>query len=308
MNTFNKSIKNAVNTLKFGGLIGLPTETVYGLAADSMNPQAVEKVYQLKNRPRNHPLIVHIADMAELKTLIRGEEIPLKLKPILDRCWPGPLTVILPKSDRVNSIITGGQETVAIRMPAHPLARALIRGLGNPVVAPSANAFGKISPTTPEHVRESFPTLLVLDGGRSEIGIESTLIDAATDPNHAYILRHGMLTLEDLNTAAGCEYVLDTEKKPSIRAPGVLKSHYQPNKPLFIVNNAQELASILEKFGHQVAILDLPQTPEAYAYQLYFQLRLADSSENKAIVIHCPPKTHQWKGIWERLQKASYHN
>lgn len=303
-----QDVASAINHLAQGELLGLPTETVYGLAADATNIAAVQKVYAIKNRPITHPLIVHIAELNDLYPLVKS--LPKPLEAILSTVWPGPLTVVLTKSDRIDPVVTGGQNTVAIRLPSHPLARAVIRGLGKPVVAPSANPFGKVSPTTALHVAESFPDLWVLDGGRCEVGIESTLIDASSAPEKAFILRHGVLTAEDLNMACGVDYVQeDPIRNSKIRAPGVLKSHYCPNKPLFIFKNEAEKQAILAQFKNNASILELPDSPQAYAYQLYFQLRLADaSSQTEAILIKAPPIGLQWQGIWERLNKASNLN
>lgn len=305
----------AISKLKQGQPVAIPTETVYGLAAMIDNEPAIKAVYAMKKRPLSHPLIVHVAKDWDLSAIV--DYIPDYARVLIQQFWPGPLTLVLnSKENAINPLITGGQTTVAIRCPAHPLAQALLHNLGAPVVAPSANPFGKISPTTAEHVKKSFDNeeLIILDGGRCTVGIESTIIDA-THKDYYQILRHGLIDQETIEHLIPIDQ--SNEDNP-IRVPGKLASHYMPQKPLYYFPNHSSLehfcmvqanntyviaskkpASVSKELFHEQA-----KDPVRAAYELYYQLREADDSKATSIAIELPPNTSEWQGIRERIMKA----
>lgn len=309
------NLNQAILDLQNGKPVAIPTETVYGLAAMINNEAAIKAVFAMKNRPLNHPLIVHVAENWNLDELI--DEMPDYAKKLIAHFWPGPLTLVLiAKKDRINPLITGGQPTVAIRCPAHPLAQQLLKELNVPVVAPSANPFGKISPTTALHVMQSFNTqeLTILDGGRCSIGIESTIVDA-TNPEAYKILRHGMIDEEDIAAVIATHYL---NEESSIRVPGKLESHYQPQKNLYYFDQYKNLDHFCQKRTGDVYVIAskkpdnvqdhhfhlLSEDPEKAAFDLYFQLRKADESDANCIAIELPPVLSQWQGVRERILKA----
>lgn len=309
------SIDLAIKALKQLDIVAIPTETVYGLAANAESEDAIAKVYTKKNRPLNHPLILHIGKNSNIEQWVNS--IPDYAQLLIKQFWPGPLTLVFNlRPGSLSKTITGGQSTVAIRCPAHPLTQQLLDALDFPLVAPSANPFGKVSPTTAEHVETSFadPSLLILDGGRCKHGIESTIIDAtATDSYH--ILRHGSITEDAIisvtNQAPG-------EPTTCTRAPGRLKHHYQPEKPLYCFENTGKLSAFLKTCKQKVYILSfnkntyfpnfegyqLPDNPKDLAYELYFQLRIADHSDAQLLLIELPANMGEWQGVYERLIKA----
>lgn len=309
------NIELALSDLHQGRPVAIPTETVYGLAAPIHNEQAVRAVFAMKNRPLNHPLIVHVAAGWDLSELV--DEVPDYAYQLMEQFWPGPLTLVLKrKQERVNPLITGGQNTVAIRCPAHPLAQELLNKLHIPLVAPSANPFGKVSPTTALHVQESFPNveLTILDGGRCTVGIESTIIDAS-NPEYYQILRHGLL---EEHTLAMVIHVPIFNAESRIRVPGKLDSHYQPQKTLYYFEDSKKLHDFCEKNRNNVSVIaaqcpatvdpmhyhSLGHHPESAAYELYFQLRKADASNTQCIAIELPPESGLWQGLRERILKA----
>ncbi|MCW5589188.1 MAG: threonylcarbamoyl-AMP synthase [Legionellales bacterium] len=317
MNLITRDIELAVKELKQGNLVAIPTETVYGLAADFRQENAVKKVFALKNRPLHHPLIVHIANASFLSAI--AHSIPDYVEPLIHAFWPGPLTLILPKKSSVSDLITGGQESVAVRCPNHPLTQSLLEKLNSAVVAPSANPFGQLSPTTAHHVDAHFPDahLTILDGGRSSVGIESTIVDARLK-NEWRILRHGMISAAQIEHTIALPIAL--EKNITVRAPGVLKTHYQPRTPLFIFRNSQELAQLKKRYADQLYVISftlteplpphiqhytMPAQPRPAAYELYYQLTQADNAGLRAIAIEMPPSENQWAGICDRILKAS---
>lgn len=221
--------------LRRGEIVGVPSETVYGLAADALSESACEKIFEAKGRPITDPLIVHLASMRDLSLVAQPNKVALKLAEAL---WPGPLTLVLPKTERVPNIVTAGKPTVAVRVPAHPLFRKLVRLTGHPLAAPSANPFGYVSPTTAQHVRDGLSgTSLrhVLDGGECQVGVESTIIDLV-DPKQPRLLRPGGLALETIEAAAGCKIARPRparlQQNVAAPAPGMLASHYSPRTPI----------------------------------------------------------------------------
>lgn len=317
MSFITKRLSLAIYELKEGKPVAIPTETVYGLAAMINKPNAVRAIFELKERPMNHPLIVHVAKDWDLYQLV--EDIPEYAKALIEQFWPGPLTLVFRvQQDKINPLINGGQSTVAIRCPSHPLAQKLLNRLETPIVAPSANPFGKISPTTAQHVKQSFhnKNVLILDGGRCSIGIESTIIDAS-NPSGYQILRHGLIDEKAIASAISARS-LSTES--TIRVPGKLESHYQPQKKLYYFEQYETLARFATKREGDVYVIAsqqpenldsmyfhlLADNPDKAAYDLYYQLRIADASNAICIAIELPPNTSEWQGIRERILKAGF--
>lgn len=315
MTMITTNLQQAINDLNQAKPVAIPTETVYGLAALIDNETGIRNVFSLKNRPLNHPLIVHVAKDQDLSPWVSF--IPDYAKALMQAFWPGPLTLVFQaKENSLNPLITGGQSTVAIRSPRHPLTQALLEQLPVPVVAPSANPFGKVSPTTASHVLQSFPNqpLTVLNGGRCDVGIESTIIDATRDEGYL-VLRQGLLSEEDLQAVAP---VLLHNENNSIRVPGKLASHYQPEKTLYYFQDKTALEAFCQEHLNQVFVISrekpasvleqhhlvFPNTPEKAAFELYYQLRQADLSEPSVIIIELPPTTLEWAGVNERIMKA----
>lgn len=309
------NIDSAVRDLREGKPVAIPTETVYGLAAPINDPQAMRAVFMMKGRPLNHPLIVHVPPNWNLNDLV--SDIPVYAKQLMKQFWPGPLTLVLGcKSENVDPLITGGQTTVAIRCPAHPIAQELLIRLQIPLVAPSANPFGKISPTTALHVQESFPDqeLTILDGGRCTVGIESTIVDASHLENYQ-ILRHGLIDEQAIEAVI---QVPSLNQHSNVRVPGKLDSHYQPRKTLYYFNSHEELARFCQSKTDKVYAIasqkpdnmsdqhfhPLAADPEKAAFDLYFQLRKADASSAECIAIELPPMIGMWQGVRERILKA----
>jgi L-threonylcarbamoyladenylate synthase len=223
--------QQAVAAIQSGKLVAFPTETVYGLGADALNPSAVAGIFALKERPSFDPLIVHIAHMEDLARLTLEPDPRVNL--LAQKFWPGPLTLVLPKSSLVPDIVTSGLNTVGIRMPSHPVARELIERCGCPIAAPSANKFGRVSPTRAEHVRKKLAVEVVLDGLAPEVGIESTIVALHADGFE--VLRHGVITLEDLKQVLPESKL--SHKQSQVVAPGMLNSHYSPAKPLYLTQS-----------------------------------------------------------------------
>ncbi len=314
----DREIDNAVAILRAGGLVAFPTETVYGLGADASNPEAVKRVFAAKGRPHDHPLIVHVADAVQLANWAR--EFPPAARALARRFWPGPLTLILRRSPRVNELVTGGQDTVALRVPSHPVAQTLLRRFGGGVAAPSANRFGRVSATTAEHVRREFGSAVdcVLDGGAADVGIESTIVDVSgTQP---VLLRPGWITVDELEEALDGPLAPADARSP--RAPGTLARHYSPKTPLMMMEAdlLLELAASLARQGKRVAVLArpalqplapgltwiaAPQDAAGYAHQLYASLRRLDEAGCDTILVEVPPQDAAWFAIRDRLSRAA---
>ncbi|CEK09666.1 L-threonylcarbamoyladenylate synthase [Legionella hackeliae] len=317
MSTIITDVELAKTHLQRGEIVAIPTETVYGLAGNAENDEAIHKIYALKQRPLNHPLIMHVAQDWDLSKWVSF--VPEYARILIDKFWPGPLTLVL-KSNlaTVSPLITGGQDTIALRSPKHPIAQKLLQELNFPLVAPSANPFGKISPTTAEHVRDSFKEneLLILDGGRCQVGIESTIL-AAIAPDQYKILRHGVITEQQISAILPQKAA---REESSIRVPGKLASHYQPEKPLYCFENAAAIQQFCERIQEAVFVISfaefnqhpshlyykMPVSAEQYAFELYYQLRHADQSQASCIAIELPPAGVNWEGVRERILKAAY--
>lgn len=308
------SLKEALTLLEQGELVAIPTETVYGLAADITQDQAIRKIFDLKSRPYNHPLIVHIATLKQLQDCI--SHLPPYAKALIEAFWPGPLTLVLPKSDNISNLITAEQDSVGIRMPSHPVARELLLAFGKPLAAPSANRYESISPTRAEHVYKEFgDTLAILEGGPSEVGLESTIVDARYE-THYQILRPGMISQAQIQSVIGTLAHYQS-LSDSLAVSGNKKKHYSPNKPLWIFNTPEELSSLFKHASKLAGIvlhtqdsrfvkqIQLSNHPKEYAKNLYHALRLADASDCQAIAIEEPPKTAEWEAIQDKIKRAS---
>lgn len=313
-----KEIESAVAVLRSGGLVAFPTETVYGLGADASNPAALGKVFAAKGRPHDHPLIVHVADAVQLANWAR--EIPPSATRLAKEFWPGPLTIILPRAPRVNDLVTGCQDTVALRVPSHPVAQRLLRAFGGGIAAPSANRFGRVSATTAEHVRREFGNAVgcVLDGGAADVGIESTIVDlSGAQPA---LLRPGWITAAQLEQALGVALAAPDAHSP--RAPGTLAKHYAPQTPLMMMEGdlLHELATSLVRQGKRVAGLVrsvqqpliehltwivAPPDAAGYAHELYANLRELDAARCDVILVEAPPQQADWFAIRDRLERAA---
>lgn len=323
----NAEIRQAAERLRAGGLVAFPTETVYGLGADAENPQALARLYAVKGRPINHPVIVHLGDPDQLSDW--AVDIPAIAYQLAEAFWPGPLTLILKRSSRVPDAVTGGQDTVGIRVPDHPVALALLQAFGGGVAAPSANRFGRLSPTTAAHVRQDLGDDVdcVLDGGACQVGVESTIV--AFQAGQPVILRPGMITAGQieavLSTAMDSpQSVSRSEKSGSTvsRAPGTLASHYAPRTPVRL-KTADEIRVVLSlSDGRKVGVLSfsrsamtqaeawvsMPDEPDAYARVLYGNLRELDGLGLSEIWVERVPQEGAWAAVSDRLQRAAFGN
>jgi L-threonylcarbamoyladenylate synthase len=281
-------------------LVAFPTETVYGLGANALDPAAVEKIYAAKGRPATSPLIVHVSSIEMARSLVR--EWPERAEQLARIFWPGPLTLVLPKQPHVPDRVTAGLDTVGVRMPAHPIAQALIHEAGVPIAAPSANRFGELSPTTAQHVIQSLGdrVALVLDGGRTTVGIESTVLSLAGP--EAVLLRPGMVTQQEIEAVIGPVQVPGSVAEGPHASPGLHARHYSPKTPLLLTEPGQPPPN-----GRGIC-LQMPSDPQAYAAELYEMLHEADAEGWDWIAIEHPPRTEEWSAICDRLERASYRS
>jgi L-threonylcarbamoyladenylate synthase len=296
-------LDRAVAALRGGGLVGLPTETVYGLGADAANELAVRRVFEVKRRPADHPLIVHIAAADDLDGW--GQRISESARVLAGACWPGPLTLLLERSARVIPAVTGGRDTVGIRVPAHPVALELLARFAGGVAAPSANRFGGVSPTTAEHVRRDLGDHVdvVLDGGPCRVGVESTIVDCTVDPPQ--ILRPGAITADDVESLL--DGLVPARGSGPPRAPGMLASHYAPRCRIVLVEtplDAERAATAAMPFG-RVDVLDPAVGLADYARNVYAWLRDADDRGVDVLVVVMPPPDGLGHAIRDRLTKAA---
>ena len=297
------SIDLAVRYLRDDLLIGLPTETVYGLAALASRPKAISKIFQVKARPTDHPLILHLASYRQLEKW--AQNVPSYVEVLCEKFWPGPLTIVLQRTPQVCDEITGARETVAIRVPNHQVALALLNRIDDGLVAPSANRFGKVSPTSAKHVVDDLgdQVALVLDGGVCDIGVESTILDCTR--SSPQILRHGAISKDELESVAKISINLSDGES---RASGMLEKHYAPNCRLELVEttaDAKRRAAELVSEDQKIEILDFFGDLIVYANQLYARLRQADKSGVDVIIAVMPINTGLGEAIRDRLTKAS---
>jgi L-threonylcarbamoyladenylate synthase len=310
-------VAECVLRLAAGDVVAFPTETVYGLGADATNADAVAKIFEIKGRPREHPLIVHVADAEDIERW--AVDVPGEARALAARFWPGPLTIVLKKAPAIPSIVAGGQDTVGLRCPSHPMAQSLLREFGRAgsgaIAAPSANRFGHVSPTTAQHVRDEFgDALFILDGGACEVGLESTIVDFSR--GRPMLLRPGAVTREDIATTLGVVPRERDAKAP--RASGTLAAHYAPRTALVVIPGS---AFAVEVSGRaNVAVLALSEPPPTanvtswitapgdavrYGHDLYANLRKLDGSGAKRIVVEAPPAEPQWEAVNDRLARAA---
>lgn len=319
-------IAQAVQILEEGGLVAMPTETVYGLAADADNESAVLSTYKAKGRPADHPLIVHVAGIDAISHW--AEDIPPEAWLLAKTYWPGPLTLVLKKKSRCGLWVTGGQDTVALRCPSHPWAHALISAFSGPtwrgLTAPSANTFGRISPSSAQHVAEDLGTKpegkldMILDGGNCEFGIESTMINLSQ--GQPTLLRHGVITREMLEDTLG--FAVPDAGRDAPRASGRLKSHYAPKTKLELVNTQNFVARFTALADQAVAVMasrdvlnllpgqpamsiEAPTDLHQYGRDLYENLHRLDRAGAQRILIELPPQFPAWAAINDRLGRAA---
>ena len=333
-----RELAHAVEVLAQQGLVAFPTETVYGLGADAESALAVERIYQAKGRPSNHPVIVHVTPEADL--LYWAASVPPEAQLLIDAFWPGPLTLILKRAAHISSVVSGGQDSIGLRCPSHPVAQALLRGFAatrasgqGGVAAPSANKFGQVSPTTAAHVRSEFAELVsqgmpVLEGGASDVGIESTIVDLSRLEQGVgpVLLRPGHITAAQLAEVLNQEVAAPDAQAP--RVSGALKSHYAPHTPLrlFVASELQKaVVTQIAKLttGQRVAVvthtpqgitpasneqlvwITLPDDPAAYSRALYATLRALDQQGYSQLLWQQPPAGLEWAGVQDRLGRAA---
>lgn len=311
----NNDISRAAQIIVNGGIVAFPTETVYGLGANALNPFAVAKIFELKERPSFDPLIVHIASFEALTTLTTG--ITENVMRLAKHFWPGPLTIVLPKSSAVPDIVTSGLSTVGVRMPNNPIALELIKQSNCPIAAPSANKFGQLSPVSAYHVMKQLPDAdYILDGGNSKVGIESTIV--SIDGNTCQLLRPGYITLEDIENALPNTFKFITTQPDKLVSPGLLKSHYSPKKPLYILK--EPMTVLPESSGlilHHNNHIDYKSTNVIYTSQtsnkieisanLFSSLHAMEENQSvKTIYIEAVEETGLGIAIMDRLKKAAY--
>ncbi len=326
---FECAVNKAAEILRDGKIAALPTETVYGLAANAWSAKSVRQIYAVKKRPPTNPLIVHVVGQAMLQQCVREWDETAEC--LAQTFWPGPLTLVVRRAARIPDEVTAGGDTVAVRWPHHPLMQAVIRECGFPLAAPSANLSNQLSPTQARHVLSQLngAVPLIVDGGASSVGIESTVVDLLSCPPK--VLRPGMLHVNALR-AAGLFVERKSRKeehrsRPSIaRSPGMAKSHYSPKAKLLVARWTSQTAleQIVRRTGRKrnaVSILAhhsavpktagfahvslLPQNADAYAQSLFAQLHACDNARSEIILVQAPPEDAEWDGIWDRLKRAS---
>jgi len=322
---FNAAVERAAELLRAGEVVALPTETVYGLAANALDPAAVARIFEVKGRPSHNPIIIHVSDLAMAREFVA--DWPVAAEKLAQSFWPGPLTLVLPRAAGIPDSVTAGGPTVGVRWPSHPFMQAVIRRCGFPLAAPSANPSNSISPTNAAHVNETLGARikLIVDGGQSQVGIESTVLDVTSCP--PTVLRPGMIHAESLLAALG-EIGLRTSagaEPGALKSPGQLKKHYSPKARLVIMswNDDAELASRLGALGaspaqtqviaysHIPSMSDLggvsviPHDAEAYARALYAELHRCDAEGALWIVVETLPEGSEWQAIADRLRRAA---
>jgi len=326
MPELSSQISSAVTKLKAGKIVAFPTETVYGLGADISIPSAVNRIFEIKERPANHPLIIHFSQVSQLEYW--AQEIPKAARLLAKHFWPGPLTLILPRTRHVPLNVTGGQDMVGLRIPDHPTALTLLDAMGpeRALSAPSANRFGRISPTTAAHVFDELDHKvdMILDGGSCKIGLESTIV--SFKDNSAIVLRPGGIPLAKLTEVLDEEVLLSEREQSDIRVSGSLNSHYAPLTLLEVWPDASlwKRSAEIEALGLHPILLGwsaeflakgknkrfmcfpMPNEPTAYGSQLYATLRRFDNGQYDRLLLEAPPNNPDWLAVLDRLQRASY--
>lgn len=315
------NIQTAAGRLRKGDIVAIPTETVYGLAANAYDEAAVLKIFQAKQRPAFDPLIVHVHSLEQVKEVVSfsslvREDTRKEAEALMAKFWPGPLTLVLPRSDRVPDLVTSGLDTVAVRMPAHPMALELLRSLDFPLAAPSANPFGYVSPTTAQHVADQLGEKIpyILDGGPCTVGVESTIIGWESDAEQWVLYRHGGTPVAEIEAVIGAVGVAKKQVMPV--SPGTLESHYAPRKPVFI---GDVKALLKEHAGKRVAVIAFTEKQDAWrtevlsptgdpaeaARNLFAALRSLDASDADVILAGIFPQEGLGAAINDRLRRAS---
>lgn len=319
-----EAIQLAVEALRRGDLVALPTETVYGLGADARNPQALKRLFRVKRRPTGHPVIVHIAGLDEMPRW--AIDIPAAAWALGKAFWPGPLTLVLRRQPDVPDEVTGGQDTIGLRVPGHPVALEILEAFGGGIAAPSANRFGKISPTRAEDVRQELgeEVAVILEGGGCDVGIESTILDlTGARPR---VLRPGMISARQLEQVLNMS--VETGGASENRAPGTLPGHYAPATPVAVLADEAQIETAIRRLsaaGHRklvllvrdarinaprfeevIRILQTPEEPDAYAQELYGNLRQLDRMGADVILVEDVPPGIEWQGVRDRLQRAGH--
>ena len=321
---FQKAVRRAAELLRAGQVVALPTETVYGLAANALDAQAVAKIFQIKGRPARNPIIVHVASLEMARRCVT--DFPALAEQLARAFWPGPLTLVLPRAKIIPDIVTAGGDTVGIRWPSHPLIQAVIGECDFPLAAPSANLSNQVSPTNAMHVRKQLNGKIpaIVDGGQSAVGIESTVLDLTVSPPE--ILRPGMIHLESL-VAAGLPLAAGSRSLETglLKSPGQLKKHYAPRAKLLVLNwnDDAELGLKIKNLKlksqncHVIAharipspepfarVCVIPHDAEAFGRAIYAELHQCDEAGAQAIVVEAPPDTSEWSGIADRLNRAA---
>jgi L-threonylcarbamoyladenylate synthase len=325
---FAAAVKRAAALLRTGELVALPTETVYGLAANALDAAAVAKIYEVKGRPAHNPIIVHVDGVEMARRCVAGW--PPGAERLCKSFWPGPLTLVLPRAKIIPDIVIAGGDTVGVRWPSHPFIQAVIRECGFPLAAPSANPANRVSPTNAEHVRQGLDGKipLIVDGGQSQVGIESTVIDLTVNPPQ--VLRPGMIHEESLLAALAECGMQNTEcgvktSAAALHSPGLLKKHYSPKAKLVVLNwrddadlrqqigNRQSAIGNVHVIAHThipagwdaQAVSVIPRDAEAFARAIYAELHRCDAAGAELIVVEAPPETAAWRGIADRLRRAA---
>jgi L-threonylcarbamoyladenylate synthase len=321
---FDAAVKRAAQLLRAGEVVALPTETVYGLAANALDEKAVAKIFQIKSRPANNPIIVHIVSVEMAKRCVTAWSQPAEQ--LARAFWPGPLTLVLPRAKEIPRIVTAGGATVGVRWPGHPFIQAVIRECGFPLAAPSANVSGRVSPTNAGHVRQQLGDIisLIVDGGQSQVGIESTVLDLTVSPPR--VLRPGMIYAESLAAVVeNIQHPTSNIQHPKLKSPGLLKKHYAPKARLLILSwgNDTDLKSQIANRKSQTVschviahthipsgesfarVSVIPHDAKAFARAIYAELHRCDEAGAELIVIEAPPESPEWLGIADRLRRAS---
>ena len=320
---FRKAVRRAAELLRAGEVVALPTETVYGLAANALDEKAVAKIFEIKGRPAHNPIIVHIASNEMARDCV--ENFSVLAQDFSKAFWPGPLTLVLPRAEKIPDAVTASGETVGVRWPSHPFMQAVIRECGFPLAAPSANLSNQISPTNAEHVRAQLgkKISLIVDGGQSQVGIESTVLDLSVSPPR--VLRPGMIHTEALASVGGGIQNSESKITGTLRSPGLLAKHYSPKAKLVVLNwrDDADLRAQLSTLklnlaaAHVIAhtkipagenfadVSVMPHDAEAFARALYAELHRCDAAGAQLIVVEAPPDGPEWSGIVDRLRRAA---
>jgi L-threonylcarbamoyladenylate synthase len=321
---FQTAVTQAAELLRAGEVVALPTETVYGLAANALDAKAVAKIFAIKGRPAHNPIIVHVASVELAKRCVA--DWPAAAEQLANSFWPGPLTLVLPKSGDIPDLVTAGGATVGVRWPSHPFIQAVIRECGFPLAAPSANLSNQISPTNAEHVRKQLGDQLnlIVDGGQSQVGIESTVVDLTVLPPR--VLRPGMIHEESLTAVLGdLQHRTSDTQNQTLRSPGLLQKHYSPKAKLVILKWANDADLHRQIAGRKVefpnshiiahthipagtdwgGVSVIPHDAEAFARALYGELHRCDEAGAELIVVEALPETIEWRAIADRLNRAA---